>query len=83
MRKVKNKILSTMAVLVMMWGGTRFRVAPDQSQRRAPDSNLTLIANAFLEAEIDRLSAAVSSGLARCKVRKARLPKEAKEKNMH
>ena len=30
------------------------------------------MANAFLEAEIDRLSAAVSSGFARCKVRKAR-----------
>ena len=42
---------------------------------------ITLIANAFLEAEIDRLSAAVSSGFARGKVRKARLPKEAKEKN--
>ena len=32
--------------------------------------------NAFPEAEIDRLSAAVSSGFARGKVRKARLPKE-------
>ena len=32
---------------------------------------ITLIANAFLEAEIDRLSAAVSSGFARGKVRKA------------
>jgi hypothetical protein len=42
-----------------------------------------LIANAFLEAEIDRLSAAVSPGFARGKVRKARLPKEAKEKNTH
>ena len=37
---------------------------------------ITLIANAFLEAKIDRLSAAVSSGFARGKVRKARLPKE-------
>jgi hypothetical protein len=32
---------------------------------------ITLIANAFPEAEIDRLSAAVSSGFARGKVRKA------------
>jgi hypothetical protein len=32
---------------------------------------ITLIANAFLEAEVDRLSAAVSSGFARGKVRKA------------
>ena len=32
---------------------------------------ITLIANTFLEAEIDRLSAAVSSGFARGKVRKA------------
>jgi hypothetical protein len=39
---------------------------------------ITLIANAFLEAEIDRLSAAASSGFARGKVRKA--PKEGKEK---
>jgi hypothetical protein len=30
----------------------------------------------ILEAEIDRLSTAVSSGFARGKVRKARLPKE-------
>jgi hypothetical protein len=37
---------------------------------------ITLIANAFLEAEIDRLSAAMSSGFARGKVRKARRPKE-------
>jgi hypothetical protein len=37
---------------------------------------ITLIANAFLEAEIDRLSAAVSSGFAPGKVRKARRPKE-------
>ena len=42
---------------------------------------ITLIANAFLEAGIDRLSAAVSSGFARGKVRKATLAKEAKEKN--
>ncbi len=32
---------------------------------------VTLVANAFLEAEIDRLSATVSSGFARGKVRKA------------
>jgi hypothetical protein len=44
---------------------------------------ITLIANAFLEAEIDRLSAAVSSGFARGKVRKAPTPKEAKEKKTH
>ena len=37
---------------------------------------ITLIANAFLEAEIDRLSAAVSSGFARDKVRKAPTSKE-------
>jgi len=41
---------------------------------------IILIANAFLKAEIDRLSAAVSSGFARGKVRKARLPKEWGEK---
>jgi hypothetical protein len=39
-----------------------------------------LIANAFLEAEIDRLSAAVSSGFVRGKVRKTPRPKEAKGK---
>jgi hypothetical protein len=39
--------------------------------------------NAFLEAEIDRLSAAMSSGFARGKVRKGPKPKEAKEKNTH
>ena len=39
-----------------------------------------MIANAFLEAEIDRLSAAVSSGFARGKVRKAPTSKEIKEK---
>ena len=33
---------------------------------------ITLIANAFLEAEIDRLSAAVSSGFSRAKVRKSK-----------
>ena len=44
---------------------------------------VTLIANAFLEAEIDRLSAAVSSGFARGKVRKAPTSKETKEKKMH
>jgi hypothetical protein len=36
--------------------------------------------NTFLEAEIDRLSAAVSSGFARGKVRKAPASKEIKEK---
>jgi hypothetical protein len=41
---------------------------------------ITLIANAFLEAEVDRLSAAVSSGFARGKVRKAPTSKEAQEK---
>ena len=40
---------------------------------------ITLIANAFLEAEVDRLSAAVSSGFARGKVRKALTSKKAKE----
>jgi hypothetical protein len=44
---------------------------------------ITLIANAFLEAEIDRLSAAVSSGFARGKVRKAPRPRKCKEKNTH
>ena len=43
----------------------------------------TLIANAFLEAEVDRLSAAVSSGFARGKVRKAPTPKKAKENKTH
>jgi hypothetical protein len=42
---------------------------------------ITLIANAFLEAEIDRLSAAVSSGFARGKVRKAPQAERSKEKN--
>jgi hypothetical protein len=42
---------------------------------------ITLIANAFLEAEINRLSAAVSSGFARGKVRKAHVAN--KEKKMH
>jgi hypothetical protein len=41
---------------------------------------IRLIANAFLEAEIDRLSAAVSSGFARGEVRKPARPNEAKEK---
>jgi hypothetical protein len=40
---------------------------------------ITLIANAFLEAEIDRLSAAVSSGFARGKVRKPPTSKKVKE----
>ena len=40
---------------------------------------ITLIANAFLEAEIDRLSAVVSSGFARGKVRKAPTSKEIKD----
>jgi hypothetical protein len=44
---------------------------------------ITLIANPFLEAEIDRLSAAVSSGFARGKVRKAPTSKETKEKKTH
>jgi hypothetical protein len=44
---------------------------------------ITLIADAFLEAEIDRLSAAVSSGFARGKVREAPRPKEGKAKNTH
>jgi hypothetical protein len=44
---------------------------------------ITLIANTFLEAEIDRLSAAVSSGFARGKVRKAPTSKEIKEKETH
>jgi hypothetical protein len=44
---------------------------------------ITLIANAFLKAEIDRLSAAVSSGFARGKVRKAPTSKEIKEKKTH
>jgi hypothetical protein len=39
------------------------------------------LCDAFLEVEIDRLSAAVSSGFVRGKVRKA--PKEGKEKNKH
>jgi hypothetical protein len=39
---------------------------------------ITLIANAFLQAEIDRLSAAVSSGFARGKVRKVPTSKETK-----
>src|SRR3984957_10340070 len=44
---------------------------------------ITLIANASLEAEIDRLSTAVSSGFARGKVRKAPTSKEIKEKKTH
>ena len=44
---------------------------------------ITLIANAFLEAKIDRLSAAVSSGFARGKVKKAPASKETKEKKTH
>jgi hypothetical protein len=44
---------------------------------------ITLIANAFLKAEIDRLSAALLSGFARGKVRNVPRPKEAKEKNTH
>jgi len=44
---------------------------------------ITLIANAFLEAEIDRLSAAVSTGFARGKVKKSPASKEAKEKKTH
>ena len=44
---------------------------------------ITLIADAFLDAEIDRLSAAVSSGFVRGKVRKSAPPSEAKGKNSH
>ena len=44
---------------------------------------ITLIANAFLETEADRLSAAVSSGFARGKVRKAPTSKKAKENKTH
>jgi hypothetical protein len=44
---------------------------------------ITLIANAFLEAEVDRLTAAVSSGFARGKVRKAPTSKKAKENKTH
>ena len=44
---------------------------------------ITLIANAFLEAEVDRLSAAVSSGLRVAKVRKAPTSKKAKENKTH
>ena len=44
---------------------------------------ITLIANAFLETEVDRLSAAVSSGFARGKVRKAPTSKKAKENKTH
>jgi hypothetical protein len=44
---------------------------------------ITLIANAFLEAEVDRLSAAVSSGFTRGKVRKAPTSKKAKENKTH
>ena len=44
---------------------------------------ITLIVNAFLEAKIDRLSTAVSSGFARGKVRKAPASKEVEEKKTH
>jgi hypothetical protein len=44
---------------------------------------ITLIANAFLEAEIDRLSAAVSSGFARGKVRKAPTSKALDDPTVH
>jgi hypothetical protein len=44
---------------------------------------ITLIANAFLEAGIDRLSTAVSSGFARGKVRKAPTTNEIKKKKTH
>jgi hypothetical protein len=44
---------------------------------------ITLIANAFLEDEIDRLSTAVSSGFARGKVRKAPTSKDTKQKKTH
>jgi hypothetical protein len=44
---------------------------------------ITLIADAFVEAEIDCLSTAVSSGFARGKVRKAPTSREIKEKKTH
>src|SRR5713101_6762943 len=44
---------------------------------------ITLIANAFLEAEIDRLSAAMSISFARGKVRKSPTSKEIKKKKTH
>ena len=44
---------------------------------------ITLIVNAFLEAKIDRLSTAVSSGFARGSVRKAPTSKEIKEKKTY
>jgi hypothetical protein len=37
----------------------------------------TLLANAFLEAEIERLSQSVSAGVARGKIRQAKLEKKA------
>jgi hypothetical protein len=73
----------------------RFRTAADAIEDEVQDSfalcggdaiaalRITLIANAFSEAEIDRLSAAVSSGFAGGNVRKAPRPKEGKEKNTH
>ena len=54
-----------------------------RGRRRRSLERITLIANAFLEAEIDRLSTAVSSGFARGKVRKAPTSKEIKEKKTH
>ena len=57
---------------------SQFAVAtPSRSLR------ITLIANAFLEAEVDRLFAAVSSGFTRGKVRKAPTSKETKGKKTH
>ncbi len=44
---------------------------------------MTLIANAFLETEFDSLCAAVPSGFARGKVRKAPTSKKAKENKTH
>src|SRR5258705_12143295 len=44
---------------------------------------ITLIANAFLEAEVDRLSAAVSSGFARGKVERRLSPKRLRRTRRH
>jgi hypothetical protein len=54
-----------------------FQIVDGRAQRRTAAVAASRI-NAF-----DRLSAAVSPGFALGKVRKARLPKEAKEKNTH
>ena len=52
-------------------------------ERRHFDVHAFCHSRSFLEAEIDRLSAAVSSGFARGKVRKAPTSKETKEKKTH